>query len=153
MAVMKLLQEKLLKYFQAEKLILQKGVVVSGGVMGSVKLLFKCKQSSMPNISNQLGHFVSTNNEALTGVIAPDNSVDYSKGISITSGVYPDDNTHIETVRYGKGQDALSALTTPLVGGGYLPRQVYFFISLLKNPIKFFTTKLPLVGQNEQQYF
>ena len=134
---------KITKIFSSRKTYFTKGVVVSGGVMGSVKLLFKCKQSSMPNISNQLGHFVSTNNEALTGVIAPDNSVDYSKGISITSGVYPDDNTHIETVRYGKGQDALSALTTPLVGGGYLPRQVYFFISLLRHPIKFFTTKLP----------
>ena len=60
----------------------------------------------MPNISDKLGQFISTNNEALTGVIAPNDSIDYSKGISITSGVYPDENTHIETVRYGAGQDA-----------------------------------------------
>ena len=37
----------------------------------------------------------------------------------------------------------MSALTTPLVGDGYLPRQLYFFASLIRNPIKFFTTKFP----------
>lgn len=135
--------KKITRIFSKRKRFSTVGVVLSGGVMGSVKLLFKCKKSTMPAISNQLGRFVSTNNEAITGTIAPDDSIDYSKGISITSGVYPDKNTHIETVRYGEGQDALSALTTPLVGDGYLPRQLYFFASLIRNPIKFFTTKFP----------
>ena len=65
-------------FFGATKKYNTKGVVLSGGVMGSVKLLFQCKESTMPKISNQLGKFISTNNEAITGVLAPNDSVDYS---------------------------------------------------------------------------
>ena len=138
-----LITKRITRFIGGTKKFTTKGVILSGGVMGSVKLLFQCKQSTMPEISDQLGQFVSTNNEALTGVLAADDSVDYSKGISITSGVYPDENTHIETVRYGAGQDALSPLTAPLVGGGNFPRQLYFMASFIKHPLKFFTTKFP----------
>ena len=138
-----LITKKSTAFLSSKKIFKTNGVVLSGGVMGSVKLLFQCKQSTMSKISDQLGKFVSTNNEALTGVLAPDDSTDYSKGISITSGVYPDANTHIETVRYGEGQDALAPLTSPLVGGGNYPRQLYFMASVIRNPLKFFTTKFP----------
>ena len=48
---------------QAEK------VILSGGVMGTVKLLMQCrKKGSLVNISPKLGDFVRTNSEAIIGV-------------------------------------------------------------------------------------
>ncbi len=122
-----------------------KGVIFAGGVMGSVPLLLKCRHSgSLPNISHQLGNVVRTNSEALVGVLADKSDVDYSEGIAITSGIYPDDNTHIETVRYGKGNDAMSMIATLLVSGGEpWPRPLRFLATLLLHPAKLLRSILP----------
>lgn len=121
-----------------------KGVVFSGGVMGTVKLLHKCQDNgSLPNISNTLGDVVRTNSETLVGVKANDGE-DYSKGIAITSGIYPDENTHIETVRYAKGQDAMSGFATILTDGKEgLPRQLSFLFTILKHPLQFLKSLWP----------
>ncbi|MFC1527287.1 GMC oxidoreductase [Candidatus Neomarinimicrobiota bacterium] len=113
-------------------------VIFSGGVMGTVKLLYQCKDhGSLPNISNKLGDVVRTNSETLVGVKANDDE-DYSKGIAITSGIYPDEHTHIETVRYAKGQDAMSGFATILTDGSKgIPRQISFLFTILKHPIQF----------------
>ncbi len=118
---------------------LVKGVIFAGGVMGTVKLLYQCKQSgSLPHLSDQLGNRVRTNSEALVGVVARHDREDFSKGITITSGVYPDADTHIETVRYGKKQDLMSLLTTPLVGGHpMIPRPILFLFTILRHPLEF----------------
>jgi cholesterol oxidase len=122
-----------------------KGVIFSGGVMGTVKLLLKCKSSgSLPNISDQLGNYVRTNSEALVGAKAGNDNVDFSKGIAITSGIYPDENTHIETVRYGVGQDAMSGLATLLTGGGPpWPRVVRLIATIFSHPVLFIKTLNP----------
>jgi cholesterol oxidase len=84
------------------------GVVFSAGVLGTVKLLMRCKQKGwLPDISDQLGNIVRTNSEALLGVKSKDRSVDWNDQIAITSGIYADDTTHIEMVRYNKGSDVL----------------------------------------------
>jgi len=121
------------------------GVVFAGGVMGTVKLLLQCKaRGSLPNISNTLGDIVRTNSEALVGAIAKGKDEDYSKGIAITSGIYPDEFTHIEAVRYGKGQDAMSLLATILVGGGkFWPRSLRFLGNIFIHPIKFLKSLYP----------
>ena len=113
--------------------------------MGTVPLLLKCKHSgSLPNLSHQLGNVVRTNSEALVGVLADKTDFDYSEGIAITSGIYPDDHTHIETVRYGKGNDAMSGIATLLVGGGEpWPRPLRFLGTLLLHPIKLLRSVLP----------
>ncbi|CAM5445955.1 hypothetical protein SBADM41S_02136 [Streptomyces badius] len=36
---------------------------------------------------------------------------DFTRGVAITSSIHPDDNTHIEPVRYGRGSNAMGALT------------------------------------------
>ena len=52
-----------------------------------------------------------------------DKDVDYSRGVAITSSFHPDDITHIEPVRYGKGSNAMSLLQTVLTDGdGDKPR-------------------------------
>lgn len=122
-----------------------KGVVFAGGVMGTLPLLFHCKQKGyLPNISDQLGNVVRTNSEALVGTVADNADIDYSEGIAITSGIYPDEHTHIETVRYGKGHDAMSMIATVLVGGGEpWPRPLRFLAKILLNPVNFAKSILP----------
>ena len=44
-------------------------VILSGGVMGTVKLLFKCKsKGSLEKVSNELGNYIRTNSEAILAV-------------------------------------------------------------------------------------
>jgi cholesterol oxidase len=42
---------------------------------------------------------------------------DYTEGVAITSSFYPDEHTHIEPVRYGRGSNAMGLLQTVLVDG------------------------------------
>ena len=100
-----------------------RGVVVSAGSYGTVNLLMRCKErGSLGKLSDMLGRFLRTNSEALLTVQSQQKGVDYSKGIAITSGVYIDDKTHIEIVRYPAGSDAMAPLVTLLTpGGGRLP--------------------------------
>ena len=58
-----------------------------------------------------------TNSESILGAIAPDTSTDYSHGVAITSSFHPDEDTHIEPVRYGKGSNLMSLLQTVLTDG------------------------------------
>ncbi len=50
-------------------------------------------------------------------MVAKDRSVDYTEGVAITSSFHPDDNTHIEPVRYGKGSNVMSLMQTVLTDG------------------------------------
>ena len=43
---------------------------------------------------------------------------DLTKRVAITSSIYPDPHTHIETVTYGEAGDSMSTLYTLLVGDG-----------------------------------
>lgn len=122
-----------------QKTIFARGVVFSGGVLGTIKLLFECKsQGLLPNISNNLGYSVRTNSEALLTITANDPKADYSNHIAITSGIYPDQKTHIEVVRYNKGSDVMGSLVTILTGGGgRIPRFIRFLGNILKHPWAF----------------
>jgi cholesterol oxidase len=115
------------------------GVVFSAGTLGTVKLLQYCRlQGWLPDISDQLGHFVRTNSEALLGIQAPDRRIDYAQGIAISSGIYPDDSTHIEAVRYAKGQNLMYLLGTVLTGGGKpWPRPLRFLGNVIRHPFHF----------------
>jgi cholesterol oxidase len=80
-------------------------------------------EGHLPNLSGRLGYLARTNSESIGGVIAPDLSVDYSQGVAITSSFHPDENTHIEPVRYGPGSNLMSLLQSVLTdGGGPEPR-------------------------------
>jgi len=141
-----------------------KGAVFSGGVMGSVKLLMKCKQEGLlPNISDQLGNLVRTNSEAILGVKSDDKSIDWNDQIAITSGIYADDTTHIEMVRYNKGSDVLLNLLTLMTdGGGIVPRWMRYLGNIVRHPIQFVkllwpfgmasTTTIVLVMQTDKNY-
>ena len=51
-----------------------------------------------------------TNAESLIGVRVPGTREDLSKGVAIGSGIYLDEYTHIEAVRYPDGSDAMGLL-------------------------------------------
>ena len=92
-----------------------RGVVFSGGVIGTVPLLLKLKKKRLPRLSNQIGCQLRTNNEALISVTSLDKkSKDYSKGLAIGSIFHIDSNTTVEPVRYGKGSGFTRLLAFPM---------------------------------------
>ena len=99
-------------------------VVLSASALGTQRLLFRMRdEGHLPELSPRLGYLSRTNSESILGAIAPDTSVDYSQGIAITSSFHPDEDTHVEPVRYGKGSNVMSLLQTVLTDGdGPMPR-------------------------------
>jgi cholesterol oxidase len=90
-------------------------VVFAAASLGTQKLLHQLKgEGDLPRISDRLGVLTRTNSEALLGAIAPDTSIDYTEGVAITSSWHPDEVTHIEPVRYGKGSNIMSLMQTVL---------------------------------------
>ena len=114
-------------------------VILSGGVMGTVKLLLQCRQQGhLPRLSDRLGDFVRTNSEALVGAVARDRKADFSDHISINSGIYPDEHTHVEVVRFAEGSDLMGLITTLLTdGGGRMPRILRYLGTVIRHPVDF----------------
>ena len=98
-------------------------VVLAASALGTQRLLHRMKdEGHLPGLSDRLGHLSRTNSESILGAIAPDAKVDYTQGVAITSSFHPDEHTHIEPVRYGKGSNAMSLLQTVLTDGDLGPR-------------------------------
>jgi cholesterol oxidase len=119
-----------------------RGVVFAASSLGTMELLFHLRESgSLPAISAQLGKHVRTNSESLIGARMPGYHEDLSLGIAIGSGVYIDEHTHIEAVRYPGGSDAMGVLTTILTNGRPGPRRIALWVknifgSMLRHPFK-----------------
>jgi cholesterol oxidase len=99
--------------------------------MGTQRLLHRQRdEGTLPHLSSRLGELTRTNSEAIVGAarqtVDPDR--DFTSGVAITSSFHPDENTHIEPVRYGKGSNMMGLLTTGLVDGDRGSR----FVGLLK---------------------
>ena len=95
-----------------------RGVVFSASSLGTMDLLFHLKEKgSLPHISNRLGKHVRTNSESLLAIRIPRTQEDLSNGVAIGTGIYIDEHTHIEAVRYPSGSDTMGLLTTLLTGG------------------------------------
>ena len=100
-------------------------VVFAASALGTQRLLHRMRDEGMlPHISDRLGVLTRTNSESILGAIAGrDNTQDFSQGVAITSSFHPDEVTHIEPVRYGKGSNFMSLLQTVLTDGdGAEPR-------------------------------
>jgi cholesterol oxidase len=94
-----------------------RNVILSAGVMGTLKLLFRCRDitKTMPHLSPKLGSMVRTNSEAITGATAHDTHTDYSTGIAISSIIKADPVTHVEPVRFPAGSGLIRLLGWPLI--------------------------------------
>ncbi|MFC4001482.1 FAD-dependent oxidoreductase [Prauserella oleivorans] len=119
-------------------------VVFAAGTWGTQRLLHTMRDTgALPRLSPRLGELTRTNSEAIIGAartsVDPEN--DYSRGVAITSSIHPDENTHIEPVRYGKGSNAMSLLQTVATDGSLdVPRWLQAVRFVLKHPVK--TAKL-----------
>jgi cholesterol oxidase len=126
-------------------------VVLAGGALGTQQLLFELRERGrLPGLSPALGTMVRTNSEAIVGATArriPADMTDrtagsagaagYSAGVAITSSIHPDEHTHIEPVRYGKGSNAMALTATLMVDGGRIPRSLRFLLTILRHPVEF----------------
>ncbi len=119
-------------------------VVVAAGVLGTAKLLMKCREKgSLPRISDQLGNVVRTNSEALLGITSRSRD-DLWKGVAIAAKVEVDEETHLEIVRFSKGSDAMLVLGTMLADGGPgAPRPLRWLGNVLRHPIDFLRVTKP----------
>jgi cholesterol oxidase len=99
-------------------------IVVAAGTYNTQKLMHKMKSDGvLPKISDALGKLSRTNSEALTGTIMPKGGTDYSKGSAITSSFFPDEHTHVEPVRYGKGSNFMGMLQTVMTDGSDIKKR------------------------------
>ncbi|KQU55230.1 cholesterol oxidase [Rhodococcus sp. Leaf278] len=124
------------KLRRKEKTITADQVIFSAGTYGTQKLMLAAKEKgSLPRLSDRIGSLVRTNSEAVLAATARGREVDYHEGVAITSSFHPDDHTHIEPVRYGKGSNAIGLLQTVLSdGGGKMPRVLKTLGVALRHP-------------------
>ncbi|MFG2643277.1 GMC oxidoreductase [Streptomyces sp. NPDC048370] len=118
-------------------------VVVAAGTYGTQTLLHRMKDSGLlPRLSARLGELTRTNSEALVGSQTTDRryrkkhgaaKADFTRGVAITSSIHPDENTHIEPVRYGKGSNAMGGMTILQVPYG-AHRVRNWLLELVKHP-------------------
>jgi cholesterol oxidase len=116
-----------------------RGVVLAAGPLGTNRLLAACRlNGSLPRLSQRLGELVRTNSEAILAVTLPDGAPDITRRVSITGSIYPDPDTHLETVVYGDAGDSISALYTVMVGdGSRVTRPLKLAAAVARRPVTF----------------
>ncbi|MGV9365114.1 GMC oxidoreductase [Amycolatopsis sp. NPDC003731] len=93
-------------------------VVFSAAALGTQRLLHRMRDTgTLPLVSPRLGLLARTNSEAVLAARSLRADTDYSRGVAITSSIHPDDVTHVEPVRYGRGSNLMGLLATVLVDG------------------------------------
>ena len=122
-----------------------RGVVVAAGALGTNRLLARCRlNGSLPRVSDRLGALVRTNSESILAVTAPDDERDFARSIAITSSIYPDPDTHVEVVTYGRAGDAMSSLFTTLTGEGTRRTRPFIWLGqAIRHPIRLLRTLWP----------
>ncbi|MEU2928294.1 GMC family oxidoreductase [Streptomyces sp. NPDC007251] len=103
------------------RLFTARRVVLAAGTYGTQTLLHRMKTGGqLPYLSPRLGDLTRTNSEALVGAQTDNRRyrkatgeprADFTRGVAITSSIHPDENTHIEPVRYGKGSNSMGGLS------------------------------------------
>lgn len=125
--------------FRKKSVFRSRGIVLSGGALGTSDLLLrqKYKYKTLDSISELLGTGVRTNAETLCAVTRmrqkPNN------GLAITSVFSPDAVTHVEVVKYPDRSNAMKwffglAVDDARYGAG---RMWLLLLKTLANPLKF----------------
>jgi len=117
------------------RMLTSKGVVLSGGVLGTVRLLLNLKKRHLPKLSEQVGAEIRTNNESLSLIHSKNKEKDFSRGVAIGSIFPPDEDTHLEPVRYGSGSGFWKLLGVPLTHGRTMAGRILKLIwSFIRHP-------------------
>ncbi|MFN3840275.1 MAG: GMC oxidoreductase [Cyclobacteriaceae bacterium] len=114
------------------------GIVVSGGVLGTLDLLLKQKYvyKTLPYLSDKLGDNVLTNSEMLSGVVAADRKLNH--GLAISRVFNPDEHTHIELVKFPDKSGAMIRLAVMAAGKGHpLLRTAKMMANIITHPLAF----------------
>ena len=91
----------------------------------------------LPGISDQAGAGIRTNNESLALVHSRKKEKDFSRGVAIGSIFPPDNDTHLEPVRYGSGSGFWKLLGVPLTYGRTMMGRILKLIwSFVSSPMK-----------------
>jgi cholesterol oxidase len=111
-------------------------VVVAAGTYNTQRLLHRMRDDGfLPRISARLGHHSRTNSESIVGAVSTRKDTDFTRGVAITSSFFPDERTHIEPVRYGKGSNLMGLLGTVLTDGVEgVPRWKVWVKEIAANP-------------------
>ncbi|MCK9925281.1 GMC family oxidoreductase [Frankia sp. AgPm24] len=99
-------------------------VVFAAGTLGTQRLLHLGRErGELPGLSDRLGELTRTNSESILGASRHRADRRVTQGVAITSSFYPDDHTHVEPVRYGRGSNLMALFSLPMTdGGGRWPR-------------------------------
>ena len=113
-----------------------RGLILAGGTLGTMELLLKQKYHyrSLPGLSEKLGEGVLTNSESLCAISGIPQKM--NNGLAITSVFNPDENTHVEVVKYPEGSNALRIFFTLTAGraGSNLIRSLKLVWNILARP-------------------
>jgi cholesterol oxidase len=117
-------------------------VIFAAGALGTQRLLHRMRATgALPRLSPMLGVLTRTNSEAILGAAVPRaqarrRGLNFTDGVAITSSFHPDERTHIEPVRYGRGSNVMGLLQSALVDGG--PRRFLRWAgTMLREPVKY----------------
>jgi cholesterol oxidase len=121
-------------------------VVLAAGTYGTQTLLHRIRQGGgLPRMSAQLGELTRTNSEALVGALTfprpyrrgrgKGAKPDFTRGVAITSSIHPNDSTHIENVRYGRGSNTMALMSVPQFrADGRLPKPFAVAMAYARHP-------------------
>ncbi len=125
--------------FKKKTKVYANNVIFSASVLGTMRLLLRLRDTSLPNLSPKLGHMVRTNSEALLGSLARKSDVNYSEGVCISSIYNHDKVTRVEPVRYPDGSSLMRFLAAPLIDTDVsVPMRLLRFLGwIITHPIDF----------------
>ncbi|MBO9489446.1 GMC family oxidoreductase [Endozoicomonas sp. G2_1] len=113
-----------------------KGVIFSGGVLGTVPLLLKLKAiGSLKRLSDRVGDDIRTNNETLSSVTSFKEGVNFAQGVAIGSVLHTDDHSHLEPINYNAQSTLVKFIHAPNVSGKtILHRAASFAKTMITSP-------------------
>jgi len=134
-----------LGWFRKKSVVRAGGIVVSGGVLGTLELLLKQKyvEKTLPMLSDRLGENLLTNSEMLSGVTSADRKLNH--GLAISTIFDPDEDTHIELCKFPDHSGSMYRLATQAAGPGTPPvRTAKMIGNILFHPYDFLRSFLKI---------
>ncbi len=125
------------RLFKKKGSVTCRGVVFSAGVLGTVKLLLKLKDKSLPFLSDRVGANIRTNSESLISITTLKRDKVLSKGVAIGSILHTDEDSHLEPVRYNAGSGFWRLIGLPMVHGKTMVKRIgSMFYDFGRHPVK-----------------